>query len=160
MPLDPVLVEYCSLCTCPHEYCENAGCNRVKLEKEMKGIEVSGDVAAKGDEKTSEDKDAAPQPSSKKKSSKVKGITITRSNRNKKKLITNVAGFENFPDVDVKDASKKLGKKFACGASVTKGATGKDEIDIQGDFSEQVAEFIVKTFGVDEGVIKLVDKGK
>ena len=35
MPLEPVEVEYCSLCGCPPEYCENAGCKRVKLEKEM-----------------------------------------------------------------------------------------------------------------------------
>ena len=33
MPLDPVEVEYCSVCSCPLEYCANAGCERVKLEK-------------------------------------------------------------------------------------------------------------------------------
>ena len=41
-------------------------------------------------------------------------------------MITNVVGLEKF-DVDLKDASKMFGKKFACGCSVTKGATGKDE---------------------------------
>ena len=91
---------------------------------------------------------------------KAKGLTITRTNRNKRKTITNVAGLEHFPDVDVKEASKLLGKKFACGASVTKGATGKDEIDIQGDFSHEVATFMTEKFDVDAELIKLVDKGK
>eukprot|EP00230_Micromonas_polaris_P002451 CAMPEP_0119213218 /NCGR_PEP_ID=MMETSP1327-20130426/6327_1 /TAXON_ID=38833 /ORGANISM="Micromonas pusilla, Strain RCC2306" /LENGTH=170 /DNA_ID=CAMNT_0007210753 /DNA_START=8 /DNA_END=520 /DNA_ORIENTATION=+ len=167
--LAPLVVEYCALCTCPLEYCENAGCKRVALalEKEMADVSVSG---ASGEEKPAEsgktetepktDADAEPKKDDKKKKSKAKGVTITRTNRNKKKTITNVAGFENFPEVDIKDASKKLGKKFACGASVTKGATGKDEIDIQGDFSDAVAEFITATFGVDQELIKLVDKGK
>lgn len=169
MPLEPVEVEYCSLCTCPLEYCENAGCKRVKLEKQMEGVSVSGDAAteAKPDAEAGdaadaggEEKDSGKDKDSKKKKSKSKGITITRTNRNKKKHITVVAGFEHFPEVDVKDASKKLGKKFACGASVTKGATGKDEIDIQGDFSHDVAAFITATWGVDADLIKLVDKGK
>ena len=170
MPLEPVEVEYCSLCTVPLEYCENVGCKRVKLEKQMEGVSVSGDdttaeakpdgeagdVADAGDK----EKESGKVKDSKKKKSKSKGITITRTNRNKKKHITVVAGFEHFPEVDVKDASKKLGKKFACGASVTKGATGKDEIDIQGDFSHDVAAFITATWGVDADLIKLVDKGK
>jgi hypothetical protein len=130
MPLEPVEVEYCSLCTCPLEYCENAGCKRVKLEKQMEGVSVSGDAAteAKPDAEAGDAADAG--------------------------------GEEKDPEVDVKDASKKLGKKFACGASVTKGATGKDEIDIQGDFSHDVAAFITATWGVDADLIKLVDKGK
>ena len=169
MPLEPVEVEYCSLCTCPLEYCENAGCKRVKLEKQMEGVSVSGDAATEakpdalaGDaaDAVGEEKGSGKDKDSKKKKSKSKGITITRTNRNKKKHITVVAGFEHFPEVDVKDASKKLGKKFACGASVTKGATGKDEIDIQGDFSHDVAAFITATWGVDADLIKLVDKGK
>ena len=100
--------------------------------------------------------------SDKKKKAKAKGLTITRTSRNKKKTITNVAGLEHFAEAikDVKEASKMLGKKFACGASVTKGATGKDEIDIQGDFSHEVAAFIAEKFGVDPEMIKLVDKGK
>ena len=171
MPLEPVEVEYCSLSTLPLEYCEFVGCKRVKLEKQMEGVSVSGDDAtaeAKPDggagDKSSDaggkEKDAGKDKDSKKKKSKSKGITITRTNRNKKKHITVVVGFEHFPEVDVKDASKKLGKKFACGASVTKGATGKDEIDIQGDFSHDVAAFITATWGVDADLIKLVDKGK
>ena len=162
MPLDAVEVEYCSLCTMPLEFCEYAGCKRLKMEKAMEGVSVAddgaeakaagggeGDAAAEGDKKPD-----------KKKKAKAKGLTITRTNRNKRKTITNVAGLEHFPDVDVKEASKLLGKKFACGASVTKGATGKDEIDIQGDFSHEVATFMTEKFDVDAELIKLVDKGK
>ncbi len=109
--LAPLVVEYCALCTCPLEYCENAGCKRVALalEKEMADVSVSG---ASGEEKPAEsgktetepktDADAEPKKDDKKKKSKAKGVTITRTNRNKKKTITNVAGFENFPEVDIK----------------------------------------------------------
>ena len=41
MPLYPVEVEYCSVCSCPLEYCANAGCERVKLEKELEGASIS-----------------------------------------------------------------------------------------------------------------------
>jgi hypothetical protein len=109
--LAPLVVEYCALCTCPLEYCENAGCKRVALalEKEMADVSVSG---ASGEEKPAESgktetepkkgADAEPKKDDKKKKSKAKGVTITRTNRNKKKTITNVAGFENFPEVDIK----------------------------------------------------------
>ena len=46
------------------------------------------------------------------------------------------------------NAAKAFGKKFACGASVTKAATGKEEIDVQGDFSEEIAAMIVEKFQV------------
>ena len=49
MPLDPVEVEYCSVCSCPLEYCANAGCERVKLEKEMGGASISAGDGGKDD---------------------------------------------------------------------------------------------------------------
>eukprot|EP00227_Mantoniella_beaufortii_P021597 CAMPEP_0197591848 /NCGR_PEP_ID=MMETSP1326-20131121/13950_1 /TAXON_ID=1155430 /ORGANISM="Genus nov. species nov., Strain RCC2288" /LENGTH=47 /DNA_ID= /DNA_START= /DNA_END= /DNA_ORIENTATION= len=42
MPLDAVVVEYCSLCSCPLEFCDYAGCKRMKMEKAMEGVSVSG----------------------------------------------------------------------------------------------------------------------
>jgi density-regulated protein DRP1 len=170
MPLEPVEVAYCSACSCPPEYCEYAGCKRAKLEEQMAKASVGdgGDGAGSGGgadgapaAAPAEEQGGKPA-SDKKKKAKAKGLTITRTSRNKKKTITNVAGLEHFADAikDVKEASKMLGKKFACGASVTKGATGKDEIDIQGDFSHEVAAFIAEKFGVDPEMIKLVDKGK
>ena len=79
--------------------------------------------------------------------------------RNRRKMITNVAGLEKF-DVDLKEASKAFGKKFACGCSVTNGATGKDELDLQGDYSEQLGELIVKTYDVSAEDLRFVDKSK
>ena len=91
---------------------------------------------------------------------KAKGVTITRTTRNKKKTITNVAGLEHYPDVKIPECAKTLGKKFACGASVTKGPTGKDEIDVQGDFSHEIADLLAEKFGVDKDTTKVVDKGR
>ena len=167
MPLEPVEVEYCSLCGCPPEYCENAGCKRVKLEKEMEGASVSdGDAkppvdapAAEGDAPAAEGEEKK-ESGKKKKEKKAKGVTITRTTRNKKKTITNVAGLEHYPEVKIAECAKTLGKKFACGASVTKGPTGKDEIDVQGDFSHEIADLLAEKFGVDRETTKVVDKGR
>lgn len=43
----------------------------------------------------------------------------------------------------MKDAAKKFGKKFACGASVVDEAGGAESIEMQGDIAETLAEFIV-----------------
>ena len=42
--------------------------------------------------------------------------------------------------------SKDFGKKFASGCSVTKTASGTDEIILQGDLSDDVFDFIVAKF--------------
>ena len=162
MPLDAVEVEYCSLSTMPLEFCEYVGCKRLKMEKAMEGVSVADDgprPRRRAAERATPRRRAR-RTGQEEEGAKAKGLTITRTNRNTRKTITNVAGLEHFPDVDVKEASKLLGKKFACGASVTKGATGKDEIDIQGDFSHEVATFMTEKFDVDAELIKLVDKGK
>ena len=60
----------------------------------------------------------------KKKKKEKKCITITLTSRNKRKTITNVAGFEHSSsksqDGNLKEVAKTLGKKFAYGCSVTK----------------------------------------
>lgn len=172
MPLEPVEVEYCSLCSCPPEFCEYAGCKAAKMAKELGKVSVDGEggagaagggggegaaaaAAAAGDEDEVEKK----LPGGKTKKKKDKMVTITRSTRNKKKMITTVSGLDNF-EVKLAEASKIFGKKFACGASVTKAATGKEEIDVQGDFSDEMAKLITEKFGIDGDLIKLVDKGK
>jgi density-regulated protein DRP1 len=57
-------------------------------------------------------------------------ILIETNTRNKKKMVTTVSGLELF-GIKLADASKAFGKKFACGASVTKSATGAEQIDMQ-----------------------------
>lgn len=57
-------------------------------------------------------------------------IVIERAVRNKRKCVTTIRGLDLY-GYKLADAAKKFGKKFACGASVVKDATGKEEIDIQ-----------------------------
>jgi translation initiation factor 1 (eIF-1/SUI1) len=61
-----------------------------------------------------------------------------------------------------KPVSKAFASKFNLYryTSVTKDASGKGEIDVQGDFSEEMAKIITDKFGIDADLIKLVDKGK
>jgi density-regulated protein len=89
-------------------------------------------------------KSQTPQ-SSKKKKSAVAMVVIERNTRNKKKCITTVAGLHLF-GVKLSEAAKLFGKKFASGSSVTKNAEGKEQIDVQGDVLDQMAELIVKQF--------------
>lgn len=72
-------------------------------------------------------------------------VVIERSVRNKKKCITTVSGLETF-GIKNAEAAKVFGKKFACGSSVTKNAMEKEQIDIQGDFQEDLAELIVSKY--------------
>jgi len=70
---------------------------------------------------------------------------VERATRNKRKCITSVQGLELF-GVKLAEAAKKFGKKFACGASVVKDASNKEQIDVQGDCMDDLAEFIAKEF--------------
>ncbi|XP_062028741.1 translation machinery-associated protein 22-like [Rosa rugosa] len=72
-------------------------------------------------------------------------VIIEKVTRNKRKCITTVKGLELFV-VKLSGASKKLGKKFATGASVVKGPTEKDQIDVQGDIFYDIVEFITDTW--------------
>jgi translation initiation factor 1 (eIF-1/SUI1) len=115
-------------------------------------------------------------------------IVISRTTRNKKKFITVVTGLEKFgivmqqyvwdsltncPGVKLPDASKLFAKKFSCGCSVIKGAAGDDEINVQGDFTDDLIDFITEkwevvflfcgmlTFGqISDDSISLEDKTK
>ncbi|KAE8687555.1 Translation initiation factor SUI1 family protein isoform 2 [Hibiscus syriacus] len=65
-------------------------------------------------------------PGGKIKKKEKKEVIIEKVVRNKRKCITTVKGLEHF-GVKLSDASKKLGKKFATGASVVKGPTDKEQ---------------------------------
>lgn len=73
-------------------------------------------------------------------------IILERQVRNKRKCITIVKGLDTF-GVKLADASKKFGKRFACGSSVVKGNAGdKEQIDIQGDFQDEIGDLILETW--------------
>jgi len=62
--------------------------------------------------------------------------------------------------IKLPDAAKAISKKFACGASVTKSATGTEEIDIQGDVKEEIVDFIIEKFSVPADSIFFAEDGK
>ena len=53
-------------------------------------------------------------------------------------------------DIKLKDAAKKLGKRCACGASVgdCAGNPQKQEIVVQGDFSQDIPDILQELFSV------------
>jgi density-regulated protein DRP1 len=80
-------------------------------------------------------------------------VVLETHTRNKKKCVTTITGLDGF-GIKLSEASKLFGKKFACGASVTKSATGTEQIDMQGDFVDKLAELIIKTYGTSNSVAK------
>ncbi|KAF7837894.1 translation machinery-associated protein 22 [Senna tora] len=87
-------------------------------------------------------------------------VVIEKVIRNKRKCITTVKGLDLF-GVKLSEASKKLGKKFATGASVVKGPTEKEQIDVQGDISYDIVEFITDTWpDVPETAIFFIEDGR
>ena len=72
-----------------------------------------------------------------------------------------LSGLDLF-GVKLPEAGKLLGKKFACGASVTKTAeAGKEQVEVQGDVVARAAELLVEQYGKGEGVpgFPLLTKG-
>lgn len=107
-------------------------------------------------------------PGGKKKKKSKPEVVLERNTRNKKKCITTIIGLEGF-GIKLPEAAKLFGKKFASGASITKNAEGREQIDCQvgpktlgavwwlgrgwcntpptqGDFLDQAAELILKQF--------------
>ena len=89
--------------------------------------------------------EAPKKKSSKKKKKKDKELVITKAVRNKRKCITTVTGLHHWK-VKLSEAAKLFGKKFACGASVTKNASQIEEIDVQGDCLYEIAQLILQKY--------------
>merc|ERR1719191_1466756 len=87
-------------------------------------------------------------PGGKVKQEAVKEVLIKQmpGTRNKRKMMTVVSGLEHF-DVKLDKAAKAFAKRFSCGASVSKGTPGAkgDEIEIQGDFYDDLKDVIMDT---------------
>merc|ERR1712216_12573 len=104
--------------------------------------------------KAAEDKstaEAKPKllPGGKTKKEEIQQVVIKKAPgaRNKKKLMTIVSGLDMF-GVKLDKAAKVFAKKFSCGCSVSKGIPGAkaDEIDIQGDFDDEIVQVILDNF--------------
>ncbi|KAH1131892.1 hypothetical protein J1N35_003270 [Gossypium stocksii] len=165
----PVVVQYCKVCGLPAEYCEfgsefdkckpwliqNAPdlypdllkeANAKEADKVADQLQSTGISSAdSGSSSEAKQEEVKRLPGGKIKKKEKKEVVIEKVVRNKRKCITTVKGLELF-GVKLSDASKKLGKKFATGASVVKGPTDKEQIDVQGDISYDIVEFITETW--------------
>ncbi|CAN6441748.1 unnamed protein product [Victoria cruziana] len=186
----PLRVVYCGVCGLPPEYCEfgpdfekckpwliaNApdvypDLIREANEKEVAkaaerlqstGISGEGDnsAASSGSSPAPKQEEVKRLPGGKIKKKEKQEIIIEKVVRNKRKCVTIVKGLDLF-GVKLSEASKKLGKKFATGASVVKGPTEKDQIDVQGDIAYDIVEFITDTWpDVPETAIYFIEDGK
>jgi density-regulated protein DRP1 len=114
-------------------------------------------AAAAGEAKEAKEAKAPEKKKDEKKKSAAKVVTVSRISRSKRKFLTLVSGLEAY-NVAPKDACSLFKKKFACGVSQVKGA---DDIEIQGDVSFEVVEFIVETWPqVSKKVIKFGEDAK
>lgn len=151
----PLQAEYDPVTGVPTEFNDYLpkDCEEYKRWKAHKEAALEGKVA----DMTLKDKDGneieKKLPGGKVKKKAKPEVILERAVRNKKKCITTVAGLDRF-GVKLPEAAKLFGKKFACGASVTKTATGTEEIDIQGDVLDALAELIVKTYGEKNSISK------
>ncbi|KAK2449473.1 translation machinery-associated protein [Trifolium repens] len=180
----PVRVLYCQVCSLPPEYCEfgsdfekckpwliqnvpNLYPNLLneanvkeadKVTDKLQGTGISG--SSDGAASSAKPEEVKRLPGGKIKKKDKQEVIIEKVVRNKRKSITTVKGLELF-GVKLSDASKKLGKKFATGASVVKGPTEKEQIDVQGDISYDIVEFITDTWpDVPEKAIFFIEDGK
>lgn len=181
----PVRVQYCGVCSLPPEYCEFGSdfdkCkpwliqnvpdlypNLIKEANDKEADRVADKLQGTGISSGAGDGAAssAPKeevkrlPGGKIKKKEKQEVIIEKVVRNKRKCITTVKGLELF-GVKLSDASKKLGKKFATGASVVKGPTEKEQIDVQGDIAYDIVEFITDTWpDVPEAAIFFIEDGR
>ncbi|KAJ3702163.1 hypothetical protein LUZ61_005868 [Rhynchospora tenuis] len=185
---EPVKVLYCGVCGLPAEYCEFgpdfdkckpwlrehapdlypdlfAGGEKdvEKTAEQLQGVGISsggGATSSGGEASASKQEEVKRLPGGKIKKKEKPEVVIEKIVRNKRKCVTVVKGLELF-GVKLSDASKKLGKKFATGASVVKGPTEKEQIDVQGDISYDIIEFITDTWpDVPESAIFFIEDGK
>ncbi|CAL5435788.1 unnamed protein product [Camellia sinensis] len=186
----PVQVLYCRVCTLPAEYCEfgpdfekckpwliaNApdlypnllqegnekDVEKVSEQLQSAGLSSGGRTGAhpSGEPSSSKQEEVKRLPGGKVKKKDKQEVVIEKITRNKRKCITIVKGLDLF-GIKLSDASKKLGKKFATGASVVKGPTEKEQIDVQGDIFMDIVEFITETWpDVPETAIYFIEDGR
>lgn len=86
-------------------------------------------------------------------------VLIKRVERNKRKFVTAVSGLEAH-GMDLKKVAKEWGKKFATGSSVTKTASGGEEVVVQGDNSDEIFDWVVDVAGVPEDNVECIEDKK
>ncbi|CAM6023438.1 unnamed protein product [Sphagnum balticum] len=176
--LQPLEVLYCPVCSLPAEYCEfGPDFEKCKPWLIKNAPELYPDLVKDlGENKWSwmcvflhssgttsdgkKDEEVKRLPGGKVKKKEKPEVVVEKIVRNKRKCVTIIKGLDMF-GIKLSDASKKLGKKFASGASVVKGPTEKDQIDVQGDIMYDLAEFITETWqNVPESAIYYIEDGR
>jgi density-regulated protein DRP1 len=110
------------------------------LNANMSALSVEAQKRAQKDAAKKEAKAAAVEQRESERKAAAK-VLIKRVHRNKSKYVTVVSGLEEH-DLDLKKIAKELGKKFATGSSVTKTASGGEEITVQGDVSDELYDWL------------------
>ncbi|AFZ79320.1 hypothetical protein BEWA_021680 [Theileria equi strain WA] len=131
-PLTPVIVEYCPHCTLPYDFCDfgdvwDTGACFKECSRRYPEIFPIDSLAI--DQLSSLTLSVKP----KKKSAKEipQEVTIQRSSRTKRKVITSITGLHLF-GVKLEPLCKQFSKLFATGATIVKGLPGQlDRIDVQ-----------------------------
>nr|GLL20672.1 translation machinery-associated protein 22 isoform X1 [Ipomoea trifida] len=163
----PFQVLYCGVCGLPAEYCEfGPDFEKCKPWLIQNAPDLYPDLLKGADGKEADKVSDQLQSTSISDGKLVsfalekKEIVIEKMTRNKRKCITTIKGLDLF-GIKLSDASKKLGKKFATGASVVKGPTEKEQIDVQGDIAYDIVDFLTETWpDVPESAIFFVEDGK
>ncbi|KAL4953026.1 translation initiation factor SUI1 [Aspergillus filifer] len=173
-------VTYCGVCTLPPEYCEFGGtakkCQEWLKDEEpefyqrlysgeaisanLSTLSVSVQERAAKDAAKKEAKAAAAEARDAERRATSK-VQIKRVERNKRKHVSVVTGLEVY-GLENKKVAKDLGKKFATGSSVTKSASGIEEITVQGDVCEDIKEWLLENFGksIAESNIEIIEDKK
>lgn len=174
-------VVYCPVDTLPPEYCEYGpmfdeckpwlleNCPDLYLQKYKRTVKELVEVEkqiADGVEGVSlevndgkkEKKMKRPKKKAEEKRKADPKVYLERIQRSKRKCLTFVFGLEDFEGINIKQAAKKLGKKFACSASVEKKDLGF-QMQLQGDCIDDMPQVLVDLFSVPEDKIFIVEKG-
>ncbi|KAL4961901.1 putative RNA binding protein Tma22 [Aspergillus stella-maris] len=173
-------VTYCGVCTLPPEYCEFGGtakkCQEWLKDEEpelyqrlysdeaisanLSTLSVSVQERAAKDAAKKEAKAAAAEARDAERRATSK-VQIKRVERNKRKHVSVVIGLEVY-GLENKKVAKDLGKKFATGSSVTKSASGIEEITVQGDVCEDIKEWLLENFekSIAESNIEIIEDKK
>eukprot|EP00850_Spirogloea_muscicola_P004028 SM000017S02768 [mRNA] locus=s17:152483:154743:+ [translate_table: standard] len=136
-----------------------------KLEQLQLSGEPSLDLLPKGAEAAAGSSNTVPEvvkklPGGKTKKKERPEVLVEKFTRNKRKAVTTIKGMELF-GVKLADAAKKFGKRFASGASVVKGPTEKEQIDVQGDIMYEVVEFVTSNWkDIPESAIWFIEDGR
>ena len=154
-PPAPQVVEYDRITGVPAEFNEflPKDCEEYKKWKASQESGLEGQVADLKVQEAPGQQIEKKLPGGKVKKKSKPEVVLERNTRNKKKCVTTISGLDTF-GIKLADASKLFGKKFASGAAITKSPTEKDQIDVQGDFLDKAADFILKTYSKEKGIQK------